>query len=785
MVRHRNTGDVPLLRSEKSSDSDDFDWADTEFVHLVRTTTTKQITMQRRLKVALAVIIGAVVIFVLGLVIGLLIARGDSNVNGTYLSGVSKNIIRDGDPSIQQKLLKEINSEKIRQNLKEFTLHPHLAGTEGSKELAERIRDIWTEYGFDHVKLQPYDVLLSYPNTSQPNTVVLYDGTGRAKFTSQLAEKVLSPDQSQPDVVPPFNAYSVAGNPRGQLVYVNYGRYEDFNWLNKTTDISGKLCLARYGMIFRGDKVKFGEEFGCKGMILYSDPANYAPDTNVKVFPETWWLPGTGVQRGTLLIDKGDPQTLGYPSISSAYRISEEDIDIPKIPSHPIGYDDAQTLLRNLAGKDAPDKWQGAIPGIKYKLGPGFVDSSWQVQLNVQTYNIIKTVYNVIGTIRGDMEPDRYVLLGNHRDAWVFGAVDPTSGTAAMVELSRVFGKLVKEGWRPRRSLMFCSWGAEEYGLVGSTEWVEHFTKSLGERAVAYLNVDIAVQGNHSIQVKGTPLLSKVLHEAAKLVPNPNTTEVGFGKKTLYDKWAQFSNSTVPTILVLGSGSDYASFVTCGITSADFYHTYDEVKLKKLSSYPLYHSVYETFSLMNDIIDPTFKYHAAVTQYWGEVARSIADTYILPFDVRDYGNSITGFVNSFIKEYGTLLEKHNISVADLKEAADIFSQSCQDFHSLLPSINRNNPLDARKASDQMMQLERAFTDPNGLPGRPRDRHIIYAPSSTDNYSGVSLPGLVDALFEIEDDPNQKKRWETFKKHLSVVTYTFLSAASTLADVANF
>ncbi|XP_064646378.1 N-acetylated-alpha-linked acidic dipeptidase 2-like [Lineus longissimus] len=772
------------LTSHGSDSEEEAEWSDRDFVHLVATGMSDHSDRRKqkvRRKCLVITVIFGLLALGLGIVIGYFCAA-----HIVPASGVT-NPTRDADPTIAKKLMEEMKPENIEKYLRNLTTHPHLAGTPADLRQAEQLKAFWESVGFDSVKITPYDVLLSYPNKTIPNKIVLLDENGKAVHTSQLKEKILEPDQDQKDVVPPFNAYSYAGNPSGDLVYVNYGRYEDFKYLMETAaiDVKGKIAIARYGKIFRGDKVTFAEKYGCIGVILYSDPDDYAPATagDVAVYPNGWWLPGTGVQRGTLFLDRGDPLTPGYPSIDSAYRLSINETGIPTIPVHPIGYDDARQFLKHLAGKEVPADWKGTL-NVTYRFGPGFQNPKWKIQVDVYSIMERRTTYNVLGTIRGAIEPDRYVLVGNHRDAWVFGAADPSSGTATMMEMSRAFAQVVKSGWRPRRSIIFCSWGAEEHGLVGSTEWVEDYAKNLAARSVAYLNVDIAVQGNYSFRAKCIPSLYDALLHAAKVTPNPNPAEVAAGRKTVYDTWrASFPGTgDRPRLLKLGSGSDFAHFLCfLGIPGIDLRYTYDEIKYK-VSSYPLYHTVYETFRLMKKFIDSDFQYHLAVSRSWGEMARNLADSLILPLNFRDYATELEGYFNDFSKAYKDLLDSQKIKLDEFKSAINNFTKAANNFHKRVEKMDRTNPFDVRKVNDQMLQVERAFINPEGLPGRPITRHVIFAPSKTNSYAGASFPGLVDSLFEIDTHPEQ---WKVFKKHLSVVIHLVRSAASMLNDVVEF
>ncbi|XP_023932658.1 N-acetylated-alpha-linked acidic dipeptidase 2-like [Lingula anatina] len=536
--------------------------------------------MQGKRRGILVVVVMVAVVLVLA--IGIIIGHFAVPKTQSYQQGAE-------DESISEKLIQEMKAENIESYLRDLTAHPHLAGTAADLSTAQNLSEFWKQQSFSRVSIVPYRVLLSYPDKENPNLVYLLDSNGQTLHRTQKMEKILRPEQNQSDVVPPFHAYSKPGSVTSEkLIYVNYGRVEDFIWLkeNKSMNFNNTIVIARYGKIFRGDKVSNAENFGAKGILIYSDPADYAIDGETSVYPDSWWLPGTGVQRGTVYNGEGDPSTVGYPSLESSYRdISDRsEWPLPTISSHPIGYNDAIQFLGNMTGDVAPPEWQGKL-SITYRLGPGFNNTSWKVQMNISTHDEYRTTYNVFGFIEGSVEPDRYVLIGNHRDAWVFGAADPSSGTAAMMEMSRAFGQMVKQGWRPRRTLIFCSWGAEEYGLIGSWEWVENFVKNLNQRAVAYLNVDIAVQGNYSMRASSTPSLHKIIYESSKKIPNPNPEEVKSDRPSLYDTWVNSfprkgSQPKLPFINAVGAGSDFTGFLQLvGVSSMDTRYTYNTVSL--------------------------------------------------------------------------------------------------------------------------------------------------------------------------------------------------------------
>ncbi|XP_041370396.1 putative N-acetylated-alpha-linked acidic dipeptidase [Gigantopelta aegis] len=749
------------------------------------------------------VLIVSLVAIVIGFVVGILIGRfatcpSVDSRNGVFLPGISDRLITDGDPAISDVLINEVKNTNIEQYLRELSSRPHLAGTPVDLQQAEDLKQFWLDAGFDDVKLASYDVLLSAPDPNHPNFIRLLDGHDNVVYESPAKEANLT-GEDQPDVVPPFNAYSAPGKiTNNDLVYVNYGRVEDYNFLenNASLTVNGKIVLVRYGKIFRGSKVQIAERHGALGIIMFSDPADYTwPAEDTRVYPQTWWLPPSGAQRGTTFVGSGDPLTPNYPALDTAYRYSKDTVvpSLPKIPAHPIGYGIAEKLLREMAGQEVPPEWRGGI-NITYRFGSKFKNPAWKIQMDISTNDVMRKAVNVIGIIRGAVEPDRYIMFGNHRDAWVYGAIDPSSGTAVMKEVSRVLAVKVKSGkWRPRRSIMFCSWGAEEYGLVGSTEWVQHYIKNLRERAVAYLNIDIAVQGNYTLRATGTPLLIRAMFDATKKVPNPNESEKAAGRPSVYDTW--FKNIPwkdknkkplgIPKVGSLGSGSDYAPLLQkSGVTGIDFRYTYNTDKYK-ISSYPLYHSVYETFYAVKNLMDKQFKYHQAVARVGVELTRNLADSLIIPFNVSDYAWQLEEYRQTLDADYGSVLRAKISTYDKLQEVIANFSKEVEAFNTRVANLNRNDPMAIRMVNDQLTLLEKAFLDPQGLPDRPTKKHIIFAENSNDAYAGSSFPGLVDILFEIDKHTNMSARWEQAKLHFSVILYIIDAAAATLRDVTGF
>ncbi|XP_052472501.1 glutamate carboxypeptidase 2-like isoform X2 [Carassius gibelio] len=685
--------------------------------------------------------------FLIGFIIGWF-AR-PSTVNHGH---VSKSFLHD--------FLDEMQAENIKHHLRKFTRLPHLAGTQQNLDLAEQIRAEWMEFGLDSVELVPYDVLLSYPNQTNPNYISIVDHLGNEIFNTSLAEPVPEGYEDVTDIVPPYSAFSAKGQPEDELVYVNYGRTEDFFKLQRELGIncSGKIVIARYGKIFRGNKVKNAMLAGAKGIVLFSDPADYCAD-GVEPYPDGWNLPGGGAQRGNVLNlnGAGDPLTPGYPAKEYTYRSGLEDaVGLPKIPVHPIGYHDAVHLLH-------------------------------KVRMNVHTNHQVTRIYNVIGWIRGAVEPDRYVILGGHRDAWVFGGIDPVSGAAVVHESVRAAGKLIKKGWRPRRSLIFASWDAEEFGLLGSTEWAEDHARVLQQRAVAYINADSAIEGMYTLRVDCTPSLHTLVYDITKKVSSPEEGEEGM---SLYQSWHKRDNSTerdAPRISKLGSGSDFeAYFIRLGIASGRARYTKNR-KTERYSSYPVYHSVYETYEIVERFYDPSFRRLEAVARVRGGLIFSLADSLVLPLDCVEYALSLTKYANSIHQlalKHPAALQKYSVSFDSLFSAVENFTVAAGDFHQRLDQLDTSNALAVRMVNDQLMYLERAFIDPLGLPERPFYRHIIFAPSSHNKYAGESFPGIYDALFDIENAVDQQKAWDEVKRQISIAAFTVNTAAETLKPAGN-
>ncbi|XP_048586713.1 N-acetylated-alpha-linked acidic dipeptidase 2 isoform X2 [Nematostella vectensis] len=656
----------------------------------------------------------------------------------------------------------QVSNSKLNDTLRYFSSVPRLAGTNGSYQLALYQEKEFKSYGFDNVELKKYEVLLSYPN--KPGFVALLYANHTEQHRSAEQERVLDASENHTDRVSPFNAYSPSGDVKGKLVYVNYGREEDFKYLkDNNINVTGKIVIARYGKLFRGGKAQNAERRGAKGLILYSDPADTGGQE--KTYPDGMALSPDGVQRGNLWMEKGDPLTPGYPATDGIYRRPEAEVPFPKIPVKPISWEDAEPLLRSLTKGNAPDEWQGGLV-TKCKIE---MDDSDERNVRVFVDNKLekRSVHNVIATINGDEEPDRYVILGSHRDAWVFGGVDPSTGQTVLMETARLVGHLRKESWRPRRTIIFASWDAEEYGILGSAEWVEENEKILSSRAVAYINIDSAVTGAVSFRAKSHPLLDTGIFEVTKKVNG-----IGNSTDNLYEEWKRDvpdAKNEHPSVETIGSGSDYLFFIQrIGIPSIDFRFVGNS------SSYPVYHTLHDTYHYVTKFLDPDMRLHAAVTKVALRMLMKLADSRVVPLDVRRLARAIDSYGKTLNETYSDDLAKQSITLKYVFEAISEFKDAAEDFSKYLEKLDTNDAVKVMRANDRLIQLDRAFINTEGLPNRPAIRHLVYAPSVFNLYAGSNFAGITDSIYEAK---HNGKDWEQVKKQISMVVHAMRSAVS--------
>jgi N-acetylated-alpha-linked acidic dipeptidase len=637
-------------------------------------------------------------------------------------------------------------ASSAREHLRRLTAQPHVAGTKEDYDTAIYVRDQIRSYGIAS-ELKEYDVLLPYPK--RPSIVELV-APRRERLTVKEAIVPEDPFSSNPRIIPLFNGYSATGDVTAPLVYVNYGLPPDYEALKKLgVDVKGKIVLARYGNSFRGVKAKVAQDNGAVGLIIYSDPAD---DGYVQgdVFPKGPWRPASSAQRGSvqfLSTAPGDPLTPGTPAIPGTPRLKMEEVTtLTRIPVQPISYGDARRLLEPLQGPLRPKGFQGGLP-FAYHVGG---TSDVRVHLKTDMDYQVRKIWNVISRIEGDQEKDRWVVMGNHRDAWTFGAVDPNSGTTAMLEAARGFGALLKKGWKPRRTIVLCSWDGEEYGLLGSTEWVEENAVELKQKAVVYLNVDVAVAGAN-FGASSVPSMWKLIRAATRDVPDPKTG------KTVYQQWQDRTREDNPDaeltsadtgsdthiaearIGALGSGSDFTPFLQhLGIPSSDMGFGGD---------YGVYHSAYDDFYWMSHFGDPTFMYHVTAARLWGTIAMRLADSAGLPLDYRDYATQVREFFTESMKTARQRKLTSGIDEKQMSDAIDAFSSEAEKTERARQDaiVQPSAAARLRRINDALIGVERDLTDGRGLRGRNWYTHQIYAPGTYTGYAAQPLPDFRQAL----------------------------------------
>ncbi|XP_057585220.1 aminopeptidase NAALADL1 [Hippopotamus amphibius kiboko] len=735
-------------------------------------------------------VVGAAALLGLGIILGHFAIP-----KGTDSPAPSASAPQDLDLEILETVMGQLDANRIRENLRELSKEPHLATSLRDEALVQLLLGRWQdpESGLDSAGTSVYEVLLSLPSQEQPNRVDVVGPTGDILFSCQRSEENVTGEQGDPNVVPPYAAYAPPGTPQGLLVYANQGSEEDFMELQRRgVKLQGSIVLTRYGGVGRGAKAVNAAKYEVAGVLVYTDPGDINDGKSLpnETFPYSWGLPPSGVERGSYFEYFGDPLTPYLPAHPSSFRLNSDTVSgFPPIPTQPIGFKDAKVLLCNLQGTSAPDSWQGAL-GCDYKLGPGFRPDSIfpehsKVNLSVHNRLELRNSSNVVGIIRGAVEPDRYVLYGNHRDSWVHGAVDPSTGTAVLLELSRVLGTLLKKStWRPRRSIVFASWGAEEFGLIGSTEFTEEFFSKLQERAVAYINVDISVFANATLRAQGTPPVQSVIFAAAKQIPAPGPSSL-----SIYDNWIRYSNRSspvyglVPSLGTLGAGSDYAPFVHfLGISSMDIAYTYDRSKTSA-RIYPTYHTAFDTFDYVDKFLDPGFSSHQAVARTAGSVLLRLSDSLFLPLNVSDYSETLRGFLQAAQQELSGLLEQHGISLGPLVTAVEKFEEAAMVLGQHISALQKGtpDPLQVRMLNDQLMLLERTFLNSRAFPEERYYSHVLWAPRTG---SVATFPGLSNACSKATNTGPGSAAWAEVQRQLSILVVALEGAAATLRPVAD-
>ncbi len=670
---------------------------------------------------------------------------------------------------LDRRFLAVPNAALAGEELKKLTAAPHVAGSKEDYDTAVYVADKFKAAGLE-TKIVPYKAWLNLPVSVM---VEARDSSGRVLMTGPSKEHVSSdPFQDDPRVLPAFNGSSPSGDVTGDVVYANYGRPEDFQKLaDAHIDLHGKIVLVRYGGNFRGVKVYIAQQHGAAGVLIYSDPYDdgyFQGD----VYPKGPYRPDTGVQRGSVQYmfkypgDATTPGVASTPELLDAQRVPVQKIEsMPSIPSLPLSYKDAEPILDHLAGPSVPRGWQGALPFAYHFGGQGSV----RVHLK-QTMNYTQTtIWDVIGRIAGEDDQD-WVVTGNHRDAWVYGAVDPNSGTAAMLEAVHGFGALLKDGWKPKRTIYVCSWDAEEEGLIGSTEWVEDHARQLS-RAVAYFNTDVGVSGPE-FEASAVPSLKQYVREVAAEVASPQGGSVldhwreevaRAGSSASTDEERSQASTTTMQAHVgdLGSGSDFTPFLQhAGVPSTD---------IGSRGKYGVYHSVYDNYAWFTHFADPTFVYEQQQARIFGLEALHMADTDVLPYDYVTYAQEIAGYLkeaNASAKKAGLALNfaKADAAAAGMRTQAEAAMQRQKSATGDATTLNAT----LRKVEDDLL-------DPQGLPGRAWFRHTVYAPGEYTGYAAVVIPGVNEAI--------DAKDRERAQRGLDALTAAIERASSDLKQAA--
>jgi N-acetylated-alpha-linked acidic dipeptidase len=529
-----------------------------------------------------------------------------------------------------------------------------------------------------------------------------------------------------------FNGYGAAGDVSGEVVYVNYGLIEDYAQLDSMgVSVKGKIAVARYGRSYRGIKAREAEKHGAVGLIIYSDPADDGY-TRGDVYPAGPMRPSNGIQRGSVMNPNGDPSTPGYPSTANARRIPLSQMEVPRIPVLPMSYGNAAELLRGLQGNSIPQTWQGGLP-FRYHVGPGPVQARLAVTTDATT-NPYKEIWDTFGVVRGSEFPDEIVMIGGHRDAWGPGAADNVSGTVSVLEAAHAIADQVKAGMRPRRTIVFATWDAEEWGLIGSTEFVEEDSLRLRNHAVAYLNQDDIAQGPN-FSGGGSPSLRGILRDVAKHVPDP-------GKQgSVYDAWRKRANlaadSLEPQMGDPGGGSDFAGFYNhLGIPIADWGFGGPQ---------GVYHSAYDSYHWMSKFGDPHFEYHATAAKIGAAILLRIANADVLPYDYVEFARTMRRFAaqtaQSIADKHWTVpVDSLTRAVGRMEDAAVAFATERERALATQPSRTL-----LKQVNGALLEVERQLTRSEGLVTRPWFRNLIYASDENNGYATMVFPSVGEAI----------------------------------------
>ena len=691
-----------------------------------------------------------------------------------------------------------LDPENLRTWMKKMSEHPHHVGSKFTGEKVRYMADLFASWGYE-VEIEEFTVLFPTPKT---RVVELIAPTF---FRAKLEEPGIegdSSERSRDNMLPAYNAYSADGDVTGELVYVNQGIPRDYEELKKRgVSVEGKIVIARYGGSWRGIKPKVAAEQGAIACILYSDPKD---DGYVQgdVYPEGPFRNGHGVQRGSVSdmpLYPGDPLTPGVGSKPDTDRLDREEAPtLMKIPVLPISYNDAQPLLEALGGPVVPGYWKGGLP-ITYHIGPGPA----QVRVKLEFDWKLETAYNVVAKMEGSEFPDQWVMRGNHHDAWVFGAADPISGMVALMEEARAIAELTKTGWRPKRTLVYAGWDAEEPGLLGSTEWVEYHREELQDKLALYINTD--GNGRGFLRMGGSHTLEKFINEVARDVTDPQTNvSVSDRLRSLGKVRGVEEAKNRPDIRLypLGSGSDYTPFLQhAGIASLN-------LGFGGENSGGAYHSTYDTFEHYTRFGDPEFAYGVALANVAGRAVLRFANADILPYSMANYVDNVQQYAKEVMALADRMREETSdenelimsgayqltadptkvfiipeakepvpyFNFAPLQNALKLLEQSAKQYDMLVESNGMAlSSVQKQRLNELLIALEQSMTREDGLPRRSWFKHQIYAPGFYTGYGVKTLPGIREAL--------EQRAWEEVSEQIGIVAET-LGNVSTLLDTAS-
>jgi len=686
---------------------------------------------------------------------------------------------------LEQRFDAQLDAADLQAWLKQMSSAPNQVGSPHDKANAEFMRDKFREFGWD-AQIETFSVLYPTPKKVQVQLIA------PQKYDAVLHEAPIEGDASSnaEGVLPPYNVYGGDGDVTGELVYANYGGPDDYLELERRgIDVRGKIVITRYGGGWRGLKPQLAQQHGAIGCLIYSDPHE---DGYFKgdVYPKGGWRPEQGVQRGSVAdmqVYPGDPLTPGIGSTPGAKRLAIKDAKtILKIPVLPISYGDATPLLKALEGPMAPESWRGSLP-LTYRIGVGpakvhmVVESNWNQA----------TLYDVVAKLKGSVAPDQWIVRGNHRDGWAMGAHDPLSGASSMMAEAKAMGALYKQGWRPKRTIVYASWDGEEPGLLGSTEWVETHADELRKKAVLYINTDTNSRG--FLGAGGSHSLQHLINQVATSVTDPQTGATVQDRLrarllTAGDKGAE-GNGDLP-IHALGSGSDYSPFLEhLGIASMNLGFG------GEADQGGVYHSLYDTYEHFERFGDPGLVYGVALSKVVGRVSMRMADADVLPLRFDDFGDTLgeyLGELHALVDSTRKATEwQHKlldgkafdlaadpqrrvapparesdvptIDLAPLDTSIGQLEQSMRQYKAAYDKAAAGgfNLPAARLAELNLLvgRMEQSLTDPNGLPGREWFKHMVYAPGMLTGYGVKTLPGVREAL--------ESRRWDEANDYAKV------------------